>query len=78
MLTFVRYTDDFDIFVKSEMAANRVMASVSSWLERKLSLKVTATKTKVVRPMKSNFLGFEKYQGLGVQAHRYRQEEIGD
>lgn len=57
-LRFVRYADDFDIFVKSEMAANRVMASVSSWLERKLRLKVSATKTKVVRPMKSNFLGF--------------------
>ena len=49
---------DFDIFVKSEMAANRVMASVSNWLERKLRLKVSATKTKVVRPTKSKFLGF--------------------
>lgn len=57
-LRFVRYADDFDIFVKSEMAADRVMASVSNWLERKLKLKVSATKTKVVRPMKSTFLGF--------------------
>lgn len=57
-LHFVRYADDFDIFVKSEMAANRVMKSVSSWLERKLFLKVSATKTKVVRPSNSNFLGF--------------------
>ena len=40
------------------MAANRVMKSVTSWLERKLRLKVSATKTKVVRPSKSNFLGF--------------------
>lgn len=57
-LRFVRYADDFDIFVKSEMAADRVMASVTSWLERKLRLKVSATKTKVVRPTKSTFLGF--------------------
>lgn len=57
-LHFVRYADDCNIFVKSEMAANRVMKSVTSWLERKLRLKVSATKTKVVRPMKSNFLGF--------------------
>ena len=57
-LHFVRYADDCDIFVKSEMAADRVMASVTSWLERKLKLKVSATKTKVVRPTKSNFLGF--------------------
>jgi hypothetical protein len=40
------------------MSANRVMKSVTSWLERKLFLKVSATKTKVVRPNNSNFLGF--------------------
>ena len=57
-LHFVRYADDCDIFVKSEMAADRVMKSVTSWLERKLRLRVSATKTKVVRPTKSNFLGF--------------------
>ena len=57
-LCFVRYADDSNIFVKSEMSANRVMKSVTSWLERKLFLKVNATKTKVVRPTNSNFLGF--------------------
>ena len=57
-LCFVRYADDCNIFVRSEMAANRVMKSVTSWLERKLRLKVSATKTKVVRPTKSTFLGF--------------------
>lgn len=62
-LRFVRYADDFDIFVKSEMAADRVMASVSSWLERKLRLKVSATKTEVVRPGNSNFLGFTFWKG---------------
>jgi len=57
-LRFIRYADDCDIIVKSELAANRVMKSVASWLERKLFLKVSATKTKVVRPNDSNFLGF--------------------
>ena len=57
-LRFVRYADDCNIFVKSEMSANRVMKSVTSWLERKLFLKVSATKTKVVKPTNSNFLGF--------------------
>lgn len=61
-LRFVRYADDCIIFVKSEMSANRVMKSVTSWLERKLFLKVSATKTKVVRPMKSQFLGFTFYK----------------
>lgn len=57
-LRFVRYADDCNIFVKSEMSAERVMKSITSWLERKLRLKVNATKTKVVRPTKSTFLGF--------------------
>lgn len=46
------------IFTKSEMAANRVMTSISSWIERKLFLKVNATKSKVCRPMRSKYLGF--------------------
>ena len=56
-LRFARYADDCDIFVRTEKAADRVMASVTSWLERKLRLKVSATKTKVVRPTDSTFLG---------------------
>ena len=57
-LRFARFADDVNIFVKSEMSAERVMKSISSWLERKLFLKVSAAKTKVVRPKDSNFLGF--------------------
>ena len=57
-LRFVRYADDCDIFVKSGKAADRVMKSIVSWLERKLFLKVNAEKTKVVRPNDSTFLGF--------------------
>lgn len=57
-LRFVRYADDVLIFTKSEMAASRVMTSISSWIERKLFLKVNATKSKVVRPMRSKYLGF--------------------
>lgn len=57
-LHFVRYADDCNIFVKSGKSAKRVMDSISSWLERKLFLKVNATKAKVVKPTKSNFLGF--------------------
>lgn len=55
---FTRYADDVLIFTRSEMSANRVMKSISDWLERKLFLKVNATKTKVVRPTRSKYLGF--------------------
>lgn len=65
-LRFARYADDCIIFVKSEMSANRVMKSVTSWLERKLFLKVSATKTKVVRPIKGQFLGFTFYKAKTV------------
>lgn len=57
-LRFTRYADDVLIFTRSEMAADRVMKSVSSWLERKLFLRVNAAKTKVVRPTRSKYLGF--------------------
>ena len=57
-LRFTRYADDTMIFTKSEMAANRVMKSITGWIERKLFLKVNATKTKVVRPTRSKYLGF--------------------
>jgi hypothetical protein len=46
------------IFTKSEKAANRVMKSISDWILRKLFLKVNATKSKVVRPTRSKYLGF--------------------
>lgn len=65
-LRFARYADDCIIFVKSEMSANRVMKSVTSWLERKLFLKVSAKKTKVVRPTKGQFLGFTFYRAKTV------------
>ena len=57
-LRFVRYADDVLIFTKSETAAHRVMTSISSWIERKLFLKVNASKSKVVRPTRSKYLGF--------------------
>ena len=57
-LRFTRYADDTIVFTRSEMAANRVMKSITDWIERKLFLKVNATKTKVVRPMRSKYLGF--------------------
>lgn len=57
-LHFVRYADDCVITVRSSAAANRVMHTVTSWIERKLGLKVNATKTKVTKPMKLKYLGF--------------------
>lgn len=57
-LRFTRYADDTIILVKSEKAANRVMTSITKFIENKLKLKVNATKTKVCRPNKLKYLGF--------------------
>ena len=46
-LDFVRYADDLIIMVGSKKAAERVMKSVSRYIEEKLGLKVNAEKSKV-------------------------------
>lgn len=65
-LRFVRYADDVVIFVKSERSAERVMKSVSAWLEKELFLTASPTKTKVCRPTDSQFLGFTFWKSKGT------------
>lgn len=57
-LNFVRYADDCIILVKSEKAANRVLISITKYIEKKLGLKVNAEKSKVTRPTQTKYLGF--------------------
>jgi RNA-directed DNA polymerase len=60
---FVRYADDCSIYVKSEKSAQRVMESITAYIESKLKLKVNHTKSKVSRPNESTLLGFSFYRG---------------
>jgi group II intron reverse transcriptase/maturase len=55
---FVRYADDVKIFVGSERAGHRVMASLQRFLERHLRLRVNLKKSAVARPEERHFLGF--------------------
>lgn len=57
-LSFVRYADDFNIFVGSERSARRVLGSVTKFLETKMKLKVNAAKSGVRRCDQVTFLGF--------------------
>jgi len=57
-LHFVRYADDCVIAAGSSAAANRVMHTVTKWIERKLGLKVNMTKTNVTKPTNLKYLGF--------------------
>lgn len=55
---FVRYADDCNIFVKSKRAGERVMESITHYVEGKLKLKVNREKSAVDRPWNRKFLGF--------------------
>ena len=60
-LRFVRYADDCNIYVKSRKAANRVMESITRYIEQDLKLKVNTEKSKVERPWECKFLGYSFY-----------------
>lgn len=56
--TFCRYADDCNIYVQSRSAAVRVLKSITTFLERRLRLKVNAEKSAVARPWARKFLGY--------------------
>ncbi|MFF3879463.1 group II intron reverse transcriptase/maturase, partial [Streptomyces sp. NPDC001978] len=58
---FVRYADDVRVFVRSERAAHRVLASVTAVVEQRLKLKVNRAKSKVVPASVATLLGFGFY-----------------
>lgn len=64
-LNFVRYADDCIILVRSEKAANRVLTSITKYIEKKLGLKVNAEKSKVTRPTKTKYLSFSFWKTAG-------------
>jgi hypothetical protein len=55
---FVRYADDNNIYVRSERAGQRVMESIRHFIEKRLRLKINATKSAVAKPEDRHFLGF--------------------
>jgi group II intron reverse transcriptase/maturase len=63
---FCRYADDCNIYVKSKKAGNRVMDSVSQFIEKRLKLKVNRAKSAVDYPTKRKFLGFSFYYVKGI------------
>lgn len=71
-LKYCRYADDSNIYVKSKKSAERVMASITRFIEEKLKLKVNKDKSAVDRPWKLKFLGFSFYAkkgGIGIRVH---------
>lgn len=56
--TFCRYADDCNIYVHTERAGQRVLASVTRFLEQKLKLRVNAEKSSIAHPWERKFLGY--------------------
>ena len=69
-LNFVRYADDCLIMVKSEKAANRVMESITTFITKKLGLKVNVEKSKIARPNDIKYLGFGFYKKINQNLWR--------
>ena len=74
-LRYVRYADDCVIAVGSSASANRVMHTITKWIEHKLGLKVNATKTHVCRPNKLKYLGFGFYKSSQTEQWTARPHE---
>lgn len=70
--TFSRYADDCNIYVRTRRSAERVMLSVSTFLEQRLKLTVNKEKSAVDRPWNRTFLGY------GMTFHRTPKLKAGD
>jgi len=79
---FVRYADDSNIYVRSERAGQRVMASVTRFLEGHMRLEVNQAKSAVAKPEDRHFLGFSLRHGplegdVEVLLSKRSKERIG-
>jgi group II intron reverse transcriptase/maturase len=68
---FCRYADDCNIYVGTKRSAERVMASVTRFLEKRLKLTVNREKSAVARPWTRQFLGY------GMTHHRTPKLKVG-
>lgn len=65
--SFCRYADDCNIYVKSRKAGERVLASVTEFIERKLKLKVNRSKSGVRHCSEVRFLGYTLLREGGIR-----------
>jgi RNA-directed DNA polymerase len=74
--SFVRYADDCNIYVNNEKSGNRVLESVSRFVEKRMRLRVNKEKSKVRRSGKVKFLGFSFYKGAQGWRPRISKESV--
>lgn len=76
-LEFCRFADDCNIFVRTEKAATRVMASVTKFIEKQLRLVVNPEKSKVARSEVVKFLGMTIIAGTVAISAQSMSRAIG-
>ncbi len=75
---FARYADDMIVLVKSQRAAERVMRSITRYLEGTLKLKVNPAKSKAAPMSECSFLGFTiKGKKIRWTTSRWRPSSTG-
>ena len=62
-LRFCRYADDLNVYVRSDAAGERVMASVTRFVEKRLRLRVKRTKSAIAHARERKFLGYRLLAG---------------
>jgi group II intron reverse transcriptase/maturase len=70
---YVRYADDISIYVKTKRSGDRVMESITRYIEKELKLVVNTAKSSVTRPWRMKILGFTFYHKKGekgISVHR--------
>lgn len=80
---FVRYADDCNVYVRSERAGQRVMASLTDFIARRLRLEVNEDKSAVSRTEERHFVGFCLRRepmdgGVGVTLSKRSRERINE
>lgn len=73
---FCRYADDCNIYVKSQRAGERVMVSISEFIEQRLKLKVNRNKSAVDHVTQRKFLGFSYYRWQGGYRIRVGEKSV--
>jgi len=64
--SYCRYADDCNIYVSSQAAAERTLASIQNWIEKRLRLKVNTAKSGTGRVWERKFLGFRPNRKLQI------------
>lgn len=75
---FCRYADDCNIYVKSQLAGERVMASIKVFLSKTLRLKVNEMKSGVAKVSERQFLGFRLLKLGQIGISEKSQQRVKD